>query len=214
MGPPLRHRVILWTLFFFICMGLGYPTLNRYDPRITAATSDSAGYYSMVVGGIDAGDEYHRILVPYMAKPVYWLARNRLHTWNSVFFALLVVNSFFIATSASLLIAAGIRVIGDSSIAMVGAFVYVANFAVANFNLSGMVDSAVNCLLMAIVWALLTGALVAAAVSGLYRGARQRDFCPSRAGTRHYLVVHRFSTWCIANLSNSFGLQRCCLQGS
>jgi len=33
--------------------------------------------------------------------------------------------------------------------------IYLANFAVANFNLSGYVDSAVNCMMMAIVWTLL-----------------------------------------------------------
>jgi uncharacterized membrane protein len=178
VGPPSRHRVILWVLFFFICMGLGYPTLNRYDPRTSAATSDSAGYYSMVVGGTDAGDESHRILVPYLARPIYWLANNRLHTWNPVFFALLVVNSLFIATSASLLLAAGFRVIGDYSTAMLGAFIYMANFAVSNLNLSGMVDSAVNCLLMSVVWALLTERWWLLPIFGLLGALAKETFVP------------------------------------
>ena len=86
------HRVILWALFFLICLGLGYPTLNRYDPRIAPGVADSEGYYSMVIGTTGAGDESHRVLVPYLARPIYWLSNNRTHTWSPVFFALLVVN--------------------------------------------------------------------------------------------------------------------------
>ena len=26
------QKAILWLLFFLICLGLGYPPLNRYDP--------------------------------------------------------------------------------------------------------------------------------------------------------------------------------------
>ena len=104
MNPPLLNRAVLWTLFFLIGVGLGYPTLNRYDPRSAPGVTDSGGYYSIVLGGTDAGDESHRVLVPYLAKPIYWLANNHLHTWNPVFFALLVVNSFFIATGAILLL--------------------------------------------------------------------------------------------------------------
>lgn len=178
MGPALAHRSILWTLFFLICMGLGYPTLNRYDPRSAPGVIDSGGYYSIVLGGTDAGDESHRVLVPYLAKPIYWLANNHLHTWNPVFFALLVVNSFFIATSASLLVVVGYRIVGDNSTAMLGAFVYLADFAVANFNLSGMVDSAVNCLLMALVWALLTERWWLLPVFGILGALAKETFVP------------------------------------
>jgi hypothetical protein len=68
----------------------------------------------------------------------------------------LVVNSFFVAATASLLVSAGQRIVGDYPTAMIGGFVYLADFAVSNFNLSGYVDSAVNCLLMVMVWTLLT----------------------------------------------------------
>ncbi len=178
MGPPLGHRVMLWTLFFLICMGLGYPTLNRYDPRSTPGVTDSEGYYSMVLGGTDAGDESHRVLVPYLAKPIYWLVNNHLHTWNPVFFALLVVNSFFIATSASLLVVVGYRIVDDNATAMLAGFVYLLDFAVANFNLSGMVDSAVNCLLMAVVWALLTERWWLLPVLGILGALAKETFVP------------------------------------
>jgi len=178
VGPALRHRVTLWALFFLICIGLGYPTLNRYDPRSAPGVTDSEGYYSIVLGGTDAGDESHRVLVPYLAKPIYWIVNHHLHTWNPVFFALLVVNSFLIATSASLLVVVGYRVVGDNATAMLAAFIYLADFAVSNFNLSGMVDSAVNCLLMAIVWALLTERWWLLPVLGILGTLAKETFVP------------------------------------
>ncbi len=156
MGPSLGYRVMLWMLFFIICMSLGYPTLNRYDPRSIPGLSDSVGYYSLVTGGDQAGEHSHRVLVPYLARPVYWLANGHLNTWNPVFFALLVVNSFFIATTAYVLVSVGQRIVGDYPTALIGGFVYLADFVVSNWNLSGYVDSAVNCLLLVVVWTLLT----------------------------------------------------------
>jgi hypothetical protein len=150
------QNAILWSLFFLICMGLGYPTLARYDPRSVPGLSDTAGYYSLVTTNDLVGDESHRILVPYLAKPIYWLANGHLQTWNPVFFALLVVNSFFVATTAYLLVSIGRRLTGDYAIALLSGFVYLANFAVANFNLSGYVDSAINCMLIVLAWTLLT----------------------------------------------------------
>ena len=193
MEPPLRHRVILWTLFFLVCMGLGYPTLNRYDPRIASGVTDSRGYYSIVLGGTDAGDESHRVLVPYLAKPIYWVTKSNLHTWNPVFFALLVVNSFFIATSAFLLVVVGYGLVGDYATALLAAFIYLADFAVANFNLSGMVDSAVNCLLMAVVWALLTDRWWLLPVLGVSGALAKETFCSSRVRTCIHLVADSLS---------------------
>ena len=137
-------------------MGLGYPTLNRYDPRSVPGLYDSVGYASLVTGANMAGDEAHRVLVPYMAKPIYWLVKGHLHTWDPVFFALLAVNSFFIATTAYLLVGIGHRMVGDYAVALMSGLLYLTNFAVANFNLSGYVDSAVNCMMIAVAWALLT----------------------------------------------------------
>ena len=156
LRTAVGQRVILWSLFFLICMGLGYPTLNRYDPRTVPGLSDTIGYFSTVVGGRLADDEQHRVLVPYLAKPVYWLVKDHLSSWNPIAFALLVSNSFFIATTACLLVSIGRRITGDNAVALVSAFVYLANFAVANWNLSGYVDSAVNCLILAVVWTLLS----------------------------------------------------------
>lgn len=155
LKTALVRQAMLWLLFFLVCMSLGYPTLNRYSPAKVTGLLDSLGYSSIVTGENLAGDEAHRILVPYMAKPIYWLANRRLNTWDPVFFSLLVVNSLFIATTSFALVQIGQRILGNYAIALLSGFLYLANFAVANFNLSGYVDSALNCTLILIVWSLL-----------------------------------------------------------
>jgi uncharacterized membrane protein len=154
----LGRKAVLWSLFFLICLGLGYPTLNRYDPRTVTGLYDTRAYYAMVTGDqlqSDQTDLAHRVIVPFAARPIYGLVNGHLHTWNPVFFALLVVNSFFIATTALLLVLVSLEIAGNYPVALVAAFIYLTNFAVANFNLSGYVDSAVNCMIMAIAWTLV-----------------------------------------------------------
>jgi hypothetical protein len=46
----IRYFLVLWPLFFTICFGLGYPTLRRYDPRMTEGLSDASKYYAIVTG--------------------------------------------------------------------------------------------------------------------------------------------------------------------
>lgn len=150
------RQAILWLLFFLICLGIGYPTLNRYKPVQVTGLLDSIGYASLVTGGDLAGDEVHRILVPYMARPIYWLVDGRLNSWDTVFFSLLAVNSFFIATTAFALVQIALRLLDNYAVALLSGFVYLANFAVPNFNLAGYVDSAVNCTLILIAWSLLS----------------------------------------------------------
>ncbi len=194
MRPAVRHSIILWTLFFVICMSLGYPTLNRYDPRSIPGLTDSIGYYALVTGGGDqAGDESHRVLVPYLAKPVYWMVKGHINTWNPVFFALLVVNSFFIASTAFLLVIVGHRIAGNDAIAVVGGLLYLTSFAVANLNLSGYVDSAVNCMMMALVWTMLTERWCLLPILGTLGALAKETFVPLAAVLAFgwWLVVFR-----------------------
>ncbi len=159
MKHATAHNIILLPLFFAICMSLGYPTLNRYDPRTVPGLYDTKAYYNLVTGAplqADQEDLSHRVLVPYLARPIYWLARGRINTWDPVFFGLLVVNSFFIATTAFVLVVVSRRVTGKQSTALVSGLVYLTTFAVANLNLAGYVDSAVNCIMMLLVWTMLS----------------------------------------------------------
>jgi hypothetical protein len=105
-GIKVAREITLWFLLFLICFGLGYPTLNRYDPRTVGGTSDSAWYYDLVTRGPRAAELGMRIrlLVPYLAKPFYCVAKGRLGTWEPVFFGLLVANALLIATTAYFLV--------------------------------------------------------------------------------------------------------------
>ena len=42
----LGRQAILWSLFFLICMGLGYPALNRYDARAVPGLYDTRAIFS------------------------------------------------------------------------------------------------------------------------------------------------------------------------
>src|ERR1700688_4115983 len=74
---------LLFCVFFLIACGLGYPILNRFDPRQTPGLSDVKIYASLVTGTAtgtaspDAGHIRFRVLVPWLAKPFYRLAHGR-----------------------------------------------------------------------------------------------------------------------------------------
>src|SRR4030081_3391146 len=97
---------LLWSIFFLIACGLGYPILNRFDPRQTPGLSDVKTYASLVTGTAspDAGHVRFRVLVPWLAKPFYRLAQGRFATWDPVMFGLLVADSLFVAGTAVLIV--------------------------------------------------------------------------------------------------------------
>lgn len=50
-APMTLERVgLLWLLLLLICLGLGYPALNRYDPTKLEGTSDVGEYRDIVMG--------------------------------------------------------------------------------------------------------------------------------------------------------------------
>ena len=56
--PSLRAAAVLFVGYWVLCLGLGYATLNRYDPR-QIGNSDSRVYYQMVLGQeVDAPAAY------------------------------------------------------------------------------------------------------------------------------------------------------------
>ena len=90
------QKLLLWVLFFLICLGLGYPPLKRYDPTKLEGTSDVAEYRNVVMGlpsgrplrgsgayaRLTQWENYYRVLVPYVARPFYWMARGHVGTWD------------------------------------------------------------------------------------------------------------------------------------
>ena len=145
------REVCVWILLFLISAGLGYPTLNRYDPRV--AVPDAAIYAEVAVHGPSAVNTplRFRVLVPYVARAVWLVGRHHTGSWDPLMFSFLVVNAFFVATTAYLLFRIGQEMLDETSVALLAASLYLLNFAIANVHLAALVDAAEACLLMAII---------------------------------------------------------------
>jgi hypothetical protein len=156
----LRYFLVLWPLFFAICFGLGYPTLQRYDPRTTEGMSDTPKYYAIAIGADTSSfkDVFRcRLLVPYIARPFYWFAQRYLHTFNAGFFGLLMANALFCATTACLVVSIGNKLLDDLGVALLSATLYLLSFNIPNLQLAGLIDSGEACFMAALFWSLLRG---------------------------------------------------------
>ena len=153
----VRVRLILGFLFFGICLGLGYPGVARYDARDVAGLHDTGRYVKMLEGtaGWTTQQEL-RVLVPFLARPIYRAADGRVGTWRPQFLALLIVNSVFVAWAAVLLAGVGERVSGSYVIGLTGSLLYLLSFNVANGHLVGLVDSVEAWSVIAVTWALVS----------------------------------------------------------
>ena len=174
----IGRAALVWALFLLIGFGLGYPTLNRYDPRELGP--DWNGYYRMVVNQDTQSDApfCYRVLVPEVAKPFYWLAKGRVDTWNPVFFGLLVSNCLFCATATLFLLLIALRTLGNLSVALLACTLYLLNYVVPNLWLSGMVDSAEACLLLAVMLALFRRKWWLLPLIGVAGGLAKQSFLP------------------------------------
>jgi len=153
----VRARLILGFLFFAICLGLGYPGVSRYDPKQVEGLRDTRRYVAMLEGtaGWKTQQEL-RILVPFLARPIYRAAMGRVGTWRPEFLALLIVNSAFVAWAAVLLVGVAERVTQSYVIGLTASLLYLLSFNVANVQLAGLVDSVEAWAMIALTWALLT----------------------------------------------------------
>jgi hypothetical protein len=144
-------RLNIWATFVLICFGLGYPTLNRYDPR--QLLPDAASYAKLAQDGpaAVASPFRFRILVPYLALAVDSLAQGHTGTWDPLLFGFLVVNSIFAATTAYLIAMIGESLLGDYGVALFASALYLLNFAISNAHLAALVDSSEAIFLMAVV---------------------------------------------------------------
>jgi hypothetical protein len=179
---------LLFCVFFLIACGLGYPILNRFDPRQTPGLSDVKTYASLVTGTAspDAGHVRFRVLVPWLAKPFYRLAQGRFATWDPVMFGLLVADSLFVAGTAVLIVILGVilgtglgnRQMGSSAVGLVGALLYLVNFAVPNLRLVGLVDAGEGFFLLALLWSLSEFELWALPVIAVLGALTKESFIP------------------------------------
>jgi hypothetical protein len=187
---------LLFCVFFLIACGLGYPILSRFDPRQTPGLSDVKIYGSLVTGTAtgtaspDAGHVRFRVLVPWLAKPFYRLSQGRLATWDPVMFGLLVADSLFVAGTAVVIAILGVilgsipgnglgnRQMGGSAEGLVGALLYMVNFAVPNLRLVGLVDAGEGFFLLALLWSLSEFELWALPVIAVLGALTKESFIP------------------------------------
>jgi hypothetical protein len=184
--------LLLFFLFFFICCGLGYPSLNRVNWRNAPGGLDDVKTYADLVvapprADLDDHTQY-RILVPYLAKPFYRLAKSRLGSWDPIMFGLLVVNSFFVASTVIVLLVVICRQLGSYTIALGSVFVYLLNFAVPNYRLAGFIDAGEGFFLMLLVWSLSEERYWTLPLWGILGATAKESFVP-------FMIVFTFSWW-------------------
>ncbi len=188
----LGRMASLWLLFFLICLGLGYPALNRYDPGTRGGTSDVPVYRNLVEGRgpsrapdgqgeVLRGENYYRILVPTIARPFYRLARGHVGSWDPALFGLLISNAIFTATTALLLVAIGFHLTFDLPLALLGAALYLLNFCISNLYLVGLIDSGESCFFLFIVWSLLNRRWYLLPLWGILGALAKETFAPLSA---------------------------------
>jgi hypothetical protein len=177
-APGSRKASLLWGVFFLMCLGLGYPTLNRYDPR--KLLPDSASYRTLATAGPATVPEpfRFRVLESYLVRPLYRLALGHVGSWDPLWFGFLLVNSWFVASTAFLLFRVGGTQFGNHSTALVAATLYLLNFAISNAQLAGLVDASEGFFLMAVVVSLLVGRSWLLPVLGVFGALAKESFVP------------------------------------
>jgi hypothetical protein len=152
-----RRLVLLYVLFLLLSFGMGYPALNRYNPAQVSGLADVRSYAAMVTGAQAVPGQPHmrfRVLVPWMARAFYSLARGRVGSWDPVMFGLVSADSIFVAGTALLIVALGIRMLRSYPASLVASLLYLANFAVPNLRLVGLVDAGEAFFLLTLYYAL------------------------------------------------------------
>jgi hypothetical protein len=157
VGISRSRSLLLLVLFFCMCLGLGYQSLNRVDWRTAPGLTDVQWYAAMVSGHpIPVPDDHRqfRILVPYLARPLFLAAKGHVGSWDPAMLGLLVVDSLFVAGTATLLMQVVMESVGNYSAALGSALIYLLNFAVPNLRLAGFIDAGEGFFLMAVTWCL------------------------------------------------------------
>ena len=188
---PLRLAG-LFLLFFLIACGLGYPTLNRYDPQLTPGLSDVQTYVALVTGQQHLGFDHtrFRVLVPWLSRPIYYLARGKSGSWDPVMLGLLSVDSLFVAATALLIVRMGVLELVSYPAALVAALLYLVNFVVPNLRLAGLVDAGEGFFLLAVLWSLAELTLWPLLLIALLGALTKESFVP-------FMVVFSASWWLV-----------------
>lgn len=147
LTTPKFEYSVAFLLFFFICIGLGYPVLNRFSVTSLGALSDSQLYFSIVKNGLESVvyDPYGRstrVLVPMISHYVYLLMPSSLGSWDVAAFSMLIVSSVFCSLTGLIIFQLGKTISTSVMVGIIASLFYFLNFSISNFYLVGLVDSA------------------------------------------------------------------------
>lgn len=196
-GLSVRNAILLGPLFLLVCFGFGYSILNRYDPGKLPGTSDAADYCDMVRSPLSIAS--YRPLVPALAKPFYWLAKGRSGSWDPALFGMLAATSILTAATGVVIVAMGLRCGFSYGVSLLGAMLFLANFAVVNWNLAAYVDSGEALFLALTAWSLLAGRWYLLPLWAIPGSLSKETFAP-------FAVVFAFVWWLTAKTRSSTSL--------
>jgi hypothetical protein len=183
--PKHLSLPIQWLTFFFICLGLGYPVLNRFDPTTVEGCSDSLQYHRLVSGEVDPSVGHQlrtRVLLPWVARPFDSIAQGRVGTWNPIAFGLLVASALFTATGVLILLSIGKACVPSPQTAFAGSLLYLLNFAVSSKQLGcSLVDSGEACLMLALFGVLFSRRFYLLPIVGVVGALAKETFVPMAA---------------------------------
>jgi hypothetical protein len=103
-------------------------------------------------------------------------------------FGLLVADSMFVAGTAVLIVVLGSRKLGSSAVGLVGALLYLLNFAVPNLRLVGLVDAGEGFFLLALLWSLSECELWALPIIAVLGALTKESFIP-------FSIAFTFAWW-------------------
>jgi hypothetical protein len=158
MKDNFKHYLTIWSVFFLIAMGLGYQGLTRYDPAESNLIDDSKIYSEIVKNntqGITLDHRSTRVLVPFIAIPIYHFSEGMIGSWNRVQFSLLVVSAFFCSLIVILMVNICEYLFKDRLVGILAGLLFFVNFTIPNLYLSGLVDSAEAFFLLLLVYSML-----------------------------------------------------------
>jgi hypothetical protein len=150
------NKTTLFIFFFLTSFIIGYDSISRYDYvkllKKDGALSDINIYKKVVEKGLDGLKEEKRVaprlLTPFLSHYIYEFSKDKIRSWNPVFFSLLIINSIFVSLTC-LLMNKYYKFLNFSKakkknlLSSTPQFIFLTSFGVSNLYLSGLIDSSV-----------------------------------------------------------------------
>jgi hypothetical protein len=132
----------------------------------------------------------YRVLVPYLARPIYRLLVGHTGAWSAVALSMLIVNAACVSTALLFLLRIGRMLSLSATAALLASLLYLLNFNVANGQLIGYVDAGESLLYAVLIWALLSKRWYLLPLVGILGALAKEGFVP---------VATAFSLgWCLS----------------